>query len=124
HPPHDVWSYGASQKIEQKRHGRHRQERQTAHKNPAAGSLVTIRAGIPTTVELDGMSRMTTAFAPIFTLSPIVTGPRIFAPAPTKTLFPNLGTSGKLARPPMVTFCAITQFSPMIVFGCNTTPSA
>ena len=50
-----------------------------------------ISAGIPTTVTLSGMSFNTTAFAPIFTLSPIFIGPKTFAPDPTITLFPKSG---------------------------------
>lgn len=51
----------------------------------------TILPGLPTTVAPDGISFITTAFAPIFTSSPIVIGPRIFAPAPIKTFFPIVG---------------------------------
>ena len=44
-----------------------------------------IRPGTPITVEFAGTDLSTTEFAPIFTLSPIVMPPRIFAPAPTTT---------------------------------------
>ena len=40
------------------------------------------RAGAPTAVWLSGMSLMTTALAPIFTLSPTAIGPSTFAPVP------------------------------------------
>ena len=40
-------------------------------------------AGIPTSTESGGASRVTTAFAPTAEPAPIRTGPRIFAPAPT-----------------------------------------
>ncbi len=81
-----------------------------------------IFAGTPTTVQLLGISFMTTAFAPITTLFPILIGPKIFAPVPIYTLSPITGTSNKPDLPPTVTFDPIMQFLPIIVLLCNTTP--
>ena len=53
--------------------------------------LVFICAGIPTAVELLGTSCKTTLFAPTLTLSPIVTGPKTFAPEPIITSEPIVG---------------------------------
>ena len=50
-----------------------------------------IFAGIPTTTELLGMFVVTTAFAPITTLFPIVTFPNTLAPANMITLSPIVG---------------------------------
>lgn len=44
--------------------------------------LLMTRAGTPTTTELEGTLFKTTAPAPITTLLPTVTGPRIFTPVP------------------------------------------
>src|SRR5947207_12135462 len=59
-----------------------------------APSLVMTRAGTPTAVACGGTSQRTTALAPIFTWSPIVTPPRIFAPAPMSTCPPTIGWPG------------------------------
>lgn len=48
--------------------------------------FLTILPGIPTTVQLSGISSKTTEPAPILLFSPIVTAPRIHVPAPTMTL--------------------------------------
>ena len=48
-------------------------------------------AGIPTAIELSGMSFVTTAFAPMVTLFPIVIPPIIFAPLDNMTLSPIRG---------------------------------
>jgi hypothetical protein len=40
-------------------------------------------AGTPTTVALAGTSRVTTALAPAFTLSPILTPPKTETPRPS-----------------------------------------
>ena len=45
-------------------------------------------AGTPTTIECEGTSFTTTAFAPIITSSPIVTSPITLAPALISTLSP------------------------------------
>ena len=54
-------------------------------------SILTTLVGTPTTVTLEGTSFNTTAFAPIFTLSPIVISQRSLAPQPIKTLLPTVG---------------------------------
>ena len=43
------------------------------------------RAGTPPTMAPAGTSRVTTALAPMTAKSPMVTAPRIFAPAPMRT---------------------------------------
>ena len=48
-------------------------------------------AGTPATIECEGTSFTTTAFAPIITSSPIVTPPITFAPAFIPTLSPMQG---------------------------------
>ncbi len=48
-------------------------------------------AGIPVAIESAGTSWVTTALAPIALSSPITTGPRTFAPAPTVTRLPSVG---------------------------------
>ena len=48
------------------------------------------RAGIPTATELLGISRVTTAAAPMMQLSPILTPGSIYAPLPIYTLFPTV----------------------------------
>ncbi len=53
--------------------------------------LETILAGTPTTTQFGGTSVTTTELAPTLTLSPIVTGPKIFPPVPTTTLSPKVG---------------------------------
>ena len=50
-------------------------------------------AGIPTAIQLSGTSDITTAFAPIVTLLPILILPRTLAPAPIVTLSPIVTTS-------------------------------
>lgn len=50
-----------------------------------------IFAGTPATIECDGISFVTTAFAPITTSSPIVILPKILAPAYIITSFPIVG---------------------------------
>ena len=50
----------------------------------------------PTTVLFAGMSLVTTALAPTLTLSPNDMSPINFAPAPSKTFFPNLGAYNTL----------------------------
>lgn len=50
-----------------------------------------IFAGTPATIECDGMSFVTTAFAPITTSSPIVILPMTLAPAYIVTLLPIVG---------------------------------
>src|SRR5271154_696588 len=64
-----------------------------------------IFAGTPTAVAPAGTSISTTAFAPMLAPSPIVTAPRIFAPAPTFTDFPSLGASCGLS---IVRFPSVT----------------
>ena len=49
------------------------------------------RAGMPTATASLGTSFSTTALAPITTLSPMVTGPMIFAPTPISTSLPIIG---------------------------------
>ncbi len=74
------------------------------------------RAGTPTAVEQAGTSRVTTAFAPIRAWSPIVTGPRILAPAPISTCPPSV-------TPPVIVTCWNNrQFTPIRAAGCTTTP--
>ena len=62
-------------------------------------------AGTPTSTLSAGASRVTTAFAPTTEPAPIVTGPRILAPAPTATPSPSVGCLFPEARvrPPSVT---------------------
>ena len=50
-----------------------------------------IFAGTPATIECDGMSFVTTAFAPITTSSPIVILPMTLAPAYIVTLYLSSG---------------------------------
>src|SRR5574341_390427 len=54
-------------------------------------SILITLAGTPITVELAGTDFKTTELAPIFTLSPTLMPPRIFAPAPTTTWLPRVG---------------------------------
>jgi hypothetical protein len=63
-----------------------------------------IRAGTPTTVQLSGTSFVTTAPAPIFTLSPILIPPMTIAPAPIKQFLPITGTH-PVSFSPIVTRC-------------------
>ena len=61
--------------------------------------------GTPTIVTFEGTFFRITAFAPIFTLSPIIIFPRILAPEPIKTLLPIVGCllPFSLPVPPRVT---------------------
>jgi hypothetical protein len=59
----------------------------------------SIRAGLPTAVQLSGIAFTTTDPDPIFTLCPIRIFPRILAPQPTETLFPNFGCRSPLSLP-------------------------
>ena len=72
-------------------------------------SSLMMCAGTPATMQLSGTSFTTTALAPIMTLFPIRTGPRILAPAQISTLSPMMGTSYHPLFPPMVTFCPMRQ---------------
>src|SRR5687767_15307775 len=45
----------------------------------------------PTTVQCEGMSRVTTALAPTVAPRPMRTGPRILAPGPMQTLSSKIG---------------------------------
>jgi hypothetical protein len=67
--------------------------------------VFTGRAGIPTTVAPGGTSLTTTDDAPTRAPSPIRTGPRILAPAPTTMLLPSVGWRLVRSRetPPSVT---------------------
>ena len=67
-----------------------------------------------TTVELSGISLVTIAFAPIVTLFPIFTFPRIFAPAPILQLSPIQGVPPP--ELPIVTCCHITQLDPICAY--------
>lgn len=71
-------------------------------------------AGTPTRTEFAGKLFVTTAFAPILQLSPIVTPPIILAPAPISTFFPIVGQLLSLSEPlfPIVTCCLNTTPSP------------
>ena len=53
----------------------------------------------PTAVAFGGTSLKTTAPAAIFVLSPTVTGPSIFAPAPISTLLPIVGCRFPISLP-------------------------
>ena len=70
-----------------------------------------ILAGTPTNVQLSGASTSTTAFAPIFTLSPMTISPKTHAPAPITQFLPIIGPPAL----PIVTFKYIstdnTKFS-------------
>lgn len=81
-----------------------------------------IFAGIPAAMQLSGMSRTTTAFAPIMELHPIWTGPKILAPLLMKTLSPMTGTCGWRDFPPIVTFGPMLHSRPIMAFLCMTTP--
>ena len=59
--------------------------------NPEEFLYDIILAGIPPTVTLLGTSLLTTAFAPIITLSPIVIPPNNFAPGAIYTLLSMIG---------------------------------
>ena len=67
----------------------------------------------------------TTEFAPILTLFPTVTSPRIHEPAPITTLFPIIGAeySSPFTFAPSVTFWKIVTLSPITTAGPITTPS-
>src|SRR5690606_6839513 len=76
-------------------------------------SLVEILL-LPVTILLFGISLVTTAFAPIITSLPIVTGPPTTAPAATTTLLPIIGSFCTipvlvvfvfLKLPPIVAYC-------------------
>src|SRR5687767_13936215 len=70
-------------------------------------------AGTPTAMELSGTSRMTTAFAPITTLSPMRIGPSSLAPVPMSTLLPITGAHGSSTRlRPTTTPLRMRQLSP------------
>src|SRR5262249_22714832 len=60
---------------------------------PLRSCTVSTRAGMPTATAFAGTSLVTTAFAPIFASLPMLTPPRIFAPAPTFTRSPSRGAS-------------------------------
>ena len=59
---------------------------------PSVELLSIILPGTPTTVVLEGIFFVTTEFAPIFEFFPIVTGPKILAPAPIITLSNIVGS--------------------------------
>lgn len=72
-----------------------------------------------TKVEPSGTSVTTVAFAPIFTLWPIVILPIITAPVPINILLPRLGAPGldDVSKfDPIVTLCIIIMLSPN--FAC------
>ena len=71
-----------------------------------------IFAGTPTAVQLLGISFVTTALAPILTLSPMFTEFNILAPAPIKTLSPIIADFSPFACA-IVTCCKIVQFFPI-----------
>lgn len=69
------------------------------------------------------MLLVTTAFAPITTLSAIVTPPIILAPEPIKTLLPIIGLSVEFIFPetPIVTSLKILQLLPILAYAFITT---
>ena len=74
-----------------------------------------MRAGLPAIKQFDGKSFVTTAPAPMITLSPIVILPIIQACAPIFTLLPIIGQSLSLGYLlPIVVQCLKTQLSPII----------
>ena len=83
-----------------------------------------IFAGIPTAVAPSGMLLITTAPAPIFTLSPIVISPIIVAFAPMYQFLPIFGAFVFLisSRYPIVTPCCIYVPSPIFTLELITMP--
>lgn len=77
---------------------------------------------MPMTVEPGGMSRVTTAFAPMMECRPILMPPRTLAPAPMKTWSSMTGARSSTLRAPMVTWWRITTPSPRMACEWMTMP--
>nr|WP_304622122.1 hypothetical protein [Parabacteroides sp. ZJ-118] len=75
------------------------------------GIVFITLAGLPTAMELDGMSFTTTDPAPIVTLFPIVIFPITLHPTPRDTLLPITGRPFPLV--PIVVHCPQEKLSPI-----------
>lgn len=88
-----------------------------AHPVRLVDSFAMTLAGTPTAMALLGTSWMTTAFAPIRTLSPTDMPPSSFAPVPMTQLLPTVGCAlpdgSSVSLFPKVTELKTLQFSPM-----------
>ena len=78
--------------------------------------IFIILAGLPTTVQLDGISLTTTDPAPIFTLSPIIMSPIIQTFEPIFILLPKVGDLPPCPLLPIVVDCRKIRFSPITEF--------
>ena len=83
-------------------------------------------AGFPTAVVLGGTSISTRDPAPIFAPTPILTFPRIVAPAPIRPLSPIFGCRSPTSFPvlPSDTWWRIETLSPITAVSPITTPVA
>jgi hypothetical protein len=88
----------------------------------AAGGFSLMISLMPMTVEPGGISRVTTALAPMMECRPIVMPPRTLAPAPMKTSSSMTGARSSTLRAPMVTWWRITTPSPRMAWEWMTMP--
>lgn len=74
-------------------------------------------AGFPATIQLDGISLVTTEPAPMITLSPIEISPMIITFAPKFTLSPMVGIKSFLPSIllPIVVKCLKTKLFPILL---------